>query len=125
MDYSIAHALDAFSAHHDAFEDPLRAYVGASQVLFAAVIVGLFLLVPGARRALARRAAVAAAASMGLAIVVAHFLSSAVDRPRPFVAHASTIHAFMPHAADPSFPSDHATAAFAIGGAVALRIRPW
>jgi undecaprenyl-diphosphatase len=123
MDYRLAHALDSFSAHHDAFEDPLRAYVVVSELVFVAAIVALLLLVPGARRQLARRAAVAAAASAALAVLVAHFLSSAIDRPRPFVAHPSTIHAFIAHAADPSFPSDHATAAFAIATAVALRAR--
>jgi undecaprenyl-diphosphatase len=123
LDYRLAHALDAFSAHHDAFEDPLRAYVSISEIVFAAAIVALLLLVPGAKRELTRRAAVAAAASTGLAVLIAHFVSSAVDRPRPFVAHAGTIHAFMAHAADPSFPSDHATAAFAIATAVALRVR--
>jgi undecaprenyl-diphosphatase len=122
VDYRLAHALDAFSAHHDGFEDPLRAYVASSEVLFAAVIV-LLLLMPGARRGIARRAGLAAATSTALALLVAHLLSSAVNRPRPFVAHPSTIHAFIAHAADPSFPSDHATAAFAIATAVALRVR--
>jgi undecaprenyl-diphosphatase len=98
--------------------------VSLSEILFAAAIIGLLLCVPGARRAVARRAGTAAAASLALAVVVAHFVSSAVDRPRPFVAHAATIHAFIPHAADPSFPSDHSTAAFAVATAVALRMRP-
>src|SRR4051794_39019528 len=123
MDYQIAHILDRFSAHHDGFEDPLRAYVGASEALFAVVVLALLLLVPGVRRSLARRAAVAAVAAAGAAVLIAHFVSSAVDRPRPFVAHAATIHPFLTHAADPSFPSDHATAAFAIATAVALRLR--
>jgi undecaprenyl-diphosphatase len=125
MDYRLAHALDSFSAHHDSFEDPLRAYVGASQIVFAAVLVALLLLVPGARRELARRAAVAAAASLALALLVTHLLAGVVDRPRPFVAHPGTIHAFLAHAADPGFPSEHSAAAFAIATAVALRVRSW
>jgi undecaprenyl-diphosphatase len=123
MDYRIAHALDRFSAHHDSFEDVLRAYVGASELLFGAVVVALLLLVPGTRRRIARRASVAAAGSAAVALLIAHFLSSAVDRPRPFVAHAATIHPFVAHAPDPSFPSDHSTAAFAIATAVVLRFR--
>jgi undecaprenyl-diphosphatase len=125
VDYRLAHALDRFSAHHDAFEDPLRAYVASSEILFAVVVVALLLLVPGARRRVARQAGVAAAASAALALLVAHFLSAAIDRPRPFVAHPSSIHAFIAHAADPSFPSDHATAAFAIATAVTLRAGRW
>jgi undecaprenyl-diphosphatase len=123
VDYKLARAFDAFSAHHDAFEDPLRAYVVVSELVFVLAILALLLLVPGSRGELARRTAVAAAASTALAVVIAHFVSAAVDRPRPFVAHAGTIHAFINHAADPSFPSDHATAAFAIATAVVLRVR--
>lgn len=122
MDYRLAHALNAFSMHHDGFEDPLNAYVSASEIVFAAAILALLLL-PGARRTVARRAGVAAAASVALALLAGHLLSTIVDRPRPFVAHAGAIHAFLAHAADPSFPSDHATAAFAIATAVALRMR--
>jgi undecaprenyl-diphosphatase len=125
VDFSVARSLDAFSARHDGFEDTLGAYVGASELLFLAIVVGLFLLVPGARRAVAQRAAVAAGATVAVALVIAHFVSVAVDRPRPFVAHAASIHPFLTHAADPSFPSDHSTAAFAIAVAVALRQRNW
>lgn len=125
MDYRLAHALDRFSAHHDSFEDPLRAYVSASELIFAGVVVLLLLFVPGARRGIARRAGLAAGASVGLALLVAHLLASAIDRPRPFVAHAATIHPFLAHAPDPSFPSEHAAAAFAIATAVAFRVKGW
>jgi undecaprenyl-diphosphatase len=47
-----------------------------------------------------------------------------VDRARPFVTHAG-VHLFSAHAADAGFPSDHATAAFAIGTAIFLRHRAW
>ena len=123
MDYRLAHTLDRFSAHHDTFEDWLRAYMKLSELLFVAVIV-LLLLAPGPRRALYRRAAFAAAAAVAVALGLAHLIAIAVDRPRPFVAHAASIHPFLAHAADPSFPSEHATGAFAIAAAVALRL-PW
>jgi undecaprenyl-diphosphatase len=125
MDYRLAHALDSFSAHHDSFEDPLRAYVAASQFIFAAAILVLLLLVLGRRREIARRAGVAATGSVAAALLVTHVLAGAVDRPRPFVAHAATIHPFLAHAADPSFPSEHAAAAFAIATAVTCRARDW
>ena len=125
MDYSVTHALNTFSAHNDGFEDVLGIYVGWSEVLFVALLAGLFLLVRGPGRVIAQRAAVAAGASAALALLIAHFVSVAADRPRPFVAHAGAIHPFLAHAADPSFPSDHATAAFAIAVAVLLRQRRW
>jgi undecaprenyl-diphosphatase len=124
MDYDVSHALDRFSAHHDGFEDLLGGYVSASEVIFAVIVVMLFLAVPGRWRRTGQRAAVAAGASFVVAALLAHFIGSAIDRPRPFVAHGS-IHAFLSHAADPSFPSDHATAAFAIAVAVAIRQRLW
>jgi undecaprenyl-diphosphatase len=125
MDYRVAHALDSFSARHDSFEDVLRAYVSASEAIFALVVVALLLLVPGTRRAIARRAGAAAAASVAVALLVTHLLAGAIDRPRPFVAHPATIHPFLSHAADPSFPSEHAAAAFAIAVAVACRAKGW
>lgn len=125
VDYSIAHSLNHFAVQHDGFEDPLKAYVGAAEILFLAIVVALFLIVPGRERRKAQRAAVSAAAATGIALLIAHFISTAVDRVRPFVAHPHSIHPFLAHAADPSFPSDHATAAFAIAVAVVLRQRAW
>src|SRR5262249_23961985 len=67
----------------------------------------------------------AAGLSAGLALAIAHFVAIAVNRPRPFVADPSDVHLFTHHATDPSFPSDHATAAFAIAVAILLRDRRW
>jgi undecaprenyl-diphosphatase len=68
---------------------------------------------------------VAAGLSAGLGLAVAQVVARLVDRPRPFVADPGTVHLFAHHAADPGFPSDHATAAFAIGVALLLRDRVW
>ena len=123
MDWSIVHALNGYLAGHDAVEDPAVAYVNATEVLFAAFLVVLFLVGRG-RWAIARPAGVAAAASTALALALGKIVSTMVDRPRPFVAHPGGVHLFAPHAADAGFPSDHATAAFAIAVAVLLRHRP-
>lgn len=123
MDYRIAHLLDRFSAAHDWFEDALGAYVGASEIIFGLALLLLFFALPTRMRTTGRRAAVAAGAAFVVAIVIAHFLSLWIDRPRPFIAHPDTIRAFLPHAADPGMPSDHATATFAIATAVILRLR--
>ncbi|MBI5107012.1 MAG: phosphatase PAP2 family protein, partial [Solirubrobacterales bacterium] len=66
---------------------------------------------------------VAAGASAAVALALGQVVSRLVDRPRPFVAHPDQVHLFAPHAADASFPSDHATAAFAIATAILLRNR--
>jgi undecaprenyl-diphosphatase len=125
MDHSLLHLLNGFFARHDGVEDLFLLYSNASQMLFAGVLVALFALLPGAARHGARRVAVAAAASTAVALVVGAVLSHLVDRARPFVADPGGIHMFGRHAADAGFPSDHATASFAIATAILLRNRRW
>jgi undecaprenyl-diphosphatase len=125
MDTSLLHALNNFFFHHDGVEDPVVAYVNAAELLFAGMLVAAFVFVGGHRRRRTRRAAAAAGLSAGGALAIAHVLSSVVDRPRPFVADPGGVHLFVRHAADPGFPSDHATAAFAIATALMLRNRAW
>lgn len=96
-----------------------------SIAIFIAIVA--YLLISGlfSRHAWRLRAGVSALAAAALGLVVTHFLSLLVDRSRPFVAHPDAIHTFASHAADAGFPSDHATAAFAIGTAIVLRNRAW
>jgi undecaprenyl-diphosphatase len=124
MDWSVLHALNDFLFHHDAVEDPLLFYVNASEALFIATLAIVFLAARGPCSSW-RRAAVAAVLSAGLGLGVAKLISELVDRARPFVADAHGVHLFSAHAADPGFPSDHATAAFAIATAIVLRKRGW
>ena len=124
MDFSVVHHLNAFLVGHDGVEDPLSAYERVGELLFLGMLIVAFLVVAGSRRRDAQRAVVAAGLSAGLALAIAAVMARVVDRPRPFVAHHS-VHLFVAHAADPGFPSDHATAAFAIGVALLLRFRAW
>jgi len=125
VDNTLLHALNGFFFHHDAVEDTVVAYVNAAELLFLGALLVAFSLVRGPARRGARRAVVAAGLSAGLALAIAHFVAAAVNRPRPFVADPSAVHVFSHHAADPGFPSDHATAAFAIAVAIMLRDRRW
>lgn len=125
MDWSILHSLNDFLFHHDAVEDPLLFYVNASEALFIATLGVIFLAATGARHAPWRRAAVAAVLSAGLALAIGAAISALVDRARPFVVDANGVHLFSAHSADPGFPSDHATASFAIAMAIFLRHRGW
>jgi undecaprenyl-diphosphatase len=88
-------------------------------------LIVLFVLLPGARRHAGRRIAVAAAASAAVALAIGAVLSHLVDRARPFVTDPGGVHQFAHHAADAGFPSDHATASFAIATAIVLRNRRW
>ena len=125
VEHGLLHALNVFFLRHDAIEDPAVAYANAAEALFLGALIVAFLVVRGHRRRGARHAVVAAGLSAGLALAIAQALSRIVDRPRPFVADPGAIHLFGHHATDPGFPSDHATAAFAIAVAIFLRHRGW
>jgi undecaprenyl-diphosphatase len=125
VDWSVLHALNNFMYQHDGVEDPLLFYVNASEALFIATLAIVFLAARGAAHAGWRRASVAAVLSAGLGLAVGKVISELVDRARPFVADPHGVHLFASHAADPGFPSDHATAAFAIATAILLRKRGW
>jgi undecaprenyl-diphosphatase len=125
VDWSVLHTLNDFLYRHDAVEDPLLFYVNASEALFVATLAIVFLAARGAGHSAWRRASVAAVLSAGLALAVGKVISELVDRARPFVADPSGVHLFSAHAADAGFPSDHATAAFAIATAIFLRKRGW
>jgi undecaprenyl-diphosphatase len=120
-DVQLAESANAFAQRHDGWEDAARAYAQLSEPLFIAGLV--VLAVAGIvlrRRALISASALAVAAS-GLAVGAASLIAAIVARPRPFVAHPQ-IHLFLAHAADPGFPSDHATAGFAIAAVLMARL---
>ncbi|HEX5593389.1 MAG TPA: phosphatase PAP2 family protein [Solirubrobacterales bacterium] len=125
MDWSVLHALNNFMYQHDGVEDPLLFYVNVSEALFVATLAILFLAARGTAHAAWRRVSPAAVLSAGLGLAVGKVISELVDRARPFVADPHGVHLFAGHAADPGFPSDHATAAFAIAVAILLRKRGW
>src|SRR4051794_41879686 len=81
LDYHLFRWANDLAAHHDGFEDPLRAYVQASEVLFALGVVALFVFATPR----IRRAAVAAVLRAGLPLLVAHFVAAAVDPARPLL----------------------------------------
>jgi undecaprenyl-diphosphatase len=125
MEWSILHTLNDFLYRHDSVEDPLLFYINISEALFVATLVLVFLCANGERLRSWRRMAVAAALSAELALLVGKAISELVDRARPFVVDPHGVHLFSGHVADPGFPSDHATGAFAVAMAIYLRKRSW
>jgi undecaprenyl-diphosphatase len=123
IEWSVLHTLNNFLYHHDAVEDPLLAYINVSEALFVATLVLVFLCANGPRLRGWRRAALAAVLSAGVALAIGKVISEIVDRARPFVVEPHGVHLFTGHAADPGFPSDHATGAFAVAMAIWLRNR--
>ena len=123
MDLTLYKALNGFAADHDAFEDVLRFFAQDAQYLFVALLAALFLATGKWRSINARHGVVAAGFSALLAVGIAHLIAEFWDRARPYDAYPAAAHLFISPSGDPSFPSDHATAAFAIAVSVWLRDR--
>jgi undecaprenyl-diphosphatase len=123
MDYTLFKAVNGFAFHHDAFEDVLRFFAQDAQYFFIALLAALFLSTGKWRSENARHGVVAAGFSALLGLGINHLITDFWARPRPYVSHPAATHLFIAPSTDPSFPSDHATAAFAIAVSIWLRNR--
>ena len=118
IDWTIFHAVNTGVATRDWLEDPTTALGGLVVPLYALATVGLWFLARpygSARWKLASASALVAAA---VAMLANQAIAHAWERPRPFTDHPALTHLLSAPSADPSFPSDHAAAAFAIAFAV-------
>jgi undecaprenyl-diphosphatase len=88
--------------------------------LFAAATLGLWFLDRPGPWYLWKIAALAGMTAAGLGLVVSQVITQFWQRPRPFVAHPHDTILIVTPSNEPSFPSDHAVAAFAIAFAVAF-----
>jgi undecaprenyl-diphosphatase len=122
LDYDVFRAINDLATGHDWFEDLLRFFAQDAQYLFAALLAGLFLSRGRWQSRNARHGVIAAGLAAALGLALAHGITMVWDRPRPYEAH-SGVRLFVPASHDPSFPSDHATAAFAIAVSLYLRSR--
>src|SRR4051794_18790242 len=123
MDYDTFNSVNDFTSRHDGIEDVLSIIAQDAHYIFVAFLAVLFLLPARWGSPNLRRGVVAAATAAGVALLVAHGITVLWDRPRPFVAHPQSTHLLISHGTDPSFPSDHATGAFAIAVSLFLRSR--
>src|SRR5919199_563542 len=106
MDFEIYKAINARGPD---FLHAVFRFIANDFVIVIVALVGLLFLIPWRGQLLdRRRAAVAATAAAGLALLIAQPIANAVDRARPFVAHPTNSHLLIGRSTDPSFPSDHA-----------------
>jgi undecaprenyl-diphosphatase len=122
MDFTAFKWINDFAYSHDWFEDVLRFFAEDAQFIFVALLAGLFLARGKWESRNARHGVIAAGLAAALGLALAHGITMVWDRPRPYEAH-SGVHLFVSASGDPSFPSDHATAAFAIAVSLLLRSR--
>jgi undecaprenyl-diphosphatase len=120
IDWTITHALNGTLRGHEWLEDPMTFLVNVSIPLIAVPLIALWFLAKPYERSTWRLATASALASSAFALLVNQLASKLWDRPRPFVDHATSLTLFASHSTDASFPSDHASAAFAIAVAVLL-----
>ncbi len=118
LDYRIYHAVNEFSRHHKWLAHVTFGFETIGVVGYALAVVVLWLATrPGEERGW-KVAALAASASAGLALLINQLIAQIWHRPRPYESHPHAYH--LAHSHDPSFPSDHASAAFGIAFAIYL-----
>jgi membrane-associated phospholipid phosphatase len=119
VDYRIYHAINQFVYHHAWLGRGLSAVEKWAVPVVAIATFGLWLLArPGGSRKW-KLASACALGSAALALLINQAIGKIWHRQRPFAAH-SAAHVWGSRSHDPSFPSDHASAAFAIAFAVFL-----
>ena len=119
LDYRVYHAINVFVAHHSWIGTTLNQVENLAVPLIAIATFGLWLLDrPGAQRKW-KLASASALASAAAALLANQLIAQAWHRARPFASRPSA-HVWGSRSHDPSFPSDHASAAFAIAVAVLL-----
>lgn len=124
MDFEIYEQLNGWADRHDALADSFRFFAQDGQALFLALLAALFFARGKLRSVNGRHGVAAAGFSALLALGAAQVIGALWDRPRPYEAHPGEAHLLgLSRSSDPSFPSDHATAAYAIAVAILLRHR--
>jgi undecaprenyl-diphosphatase len=86
--------------------------------LYAAATIALWFLARPYGRPKWKLASTSALTAAATAMLANPVISHLWERPRPFAAHPALTHLLAAPSPDPSFPSDHAAAAFAIAFAV-------
>jgi len=113
MDYRIFHAVDEFSFDYKWLAHATYAFETFGVVVYGLAVVLLWLLTaPGSERRW-KIAALCGGVSALISLGINQIIGSLIwHRPRPYESHPGVYHLTRSH--DPSFPSDHASAAFGI-----------
>ncbi len=120
MDWQLFHLLNGLLMGHGLIGDEVEDFTLWSVPVLAAATLGLWLLGRPGTTSRWRIACASALASAGIALLVNQVISHLWERARPSDAHAGAHLYFVAPSHDPSFPSDHASASFAIAMAVFL-----
>lgn len=114
VDYTIDHAINVFVRAHPLLGSVLTGFASWGVTLFGVAAFALWLLDRPRAPGVYRRACAAGLAAGALGLLVNQVISHGWHRARPYEAHPHGVIPLISASHDPSFPSDHATAAFAI-----------
>ena len=117
LDAAVTHAINAASGRSP-FLDWLMVGVSTAAVPLLIAVVALQWWVPRLRRERDRHTIAVAGLTFSLGLLLNQLVLLFVQRPRPYTVGIT--HLLSAPSSDPSFPSDHATASFAIAAAFLL-----
>ena len=118
MDWSLFHSLNGALRHHEGGQDAAQIFNAWAIFVLVGVAGAIwFVARPGGSQR-SKLAALSAVASAALALLVNVLLGQLWVHNRPFVDHPRATLLLVHHGADNSFPSDHASVAFAVAFAV-------
>jgi undecaprenyl-diphosphatase len=117
-DWSAFHAVNSLAGHVHWIDRVAAWFAQWSPYVVVALLVVLWFSGRGETRLRNREGVLHAGAALVLGLIVTQLISMAYFRPRPFMAHH--VRLLVAKSLDTSFPSNHATAAFAIATAVLL-----
>ena len=107
-DYALFRLINSMAGHNAALDGIMVGFAKYSPEFFAIVLLVLWLTWKPANQ---RGAFLAGSAGL-VALGIGQLIGMLFPRPRPYLVHKVTL--LITHAADTSFPSDHATLGFAI-----------
>jgi undecaprenyl-diphosphatase len=116
LDYTLFRWVNGLAGHVGWLDTLVARFTELSPYLVAGLLVVLWFLGRGDQRQRNREGVIHALLATALAAGVGTLIATAWVRPRPFLTHPA--HVLIPRVFDGSFPSIHATAAFAVAVAV-------
>ncbi len=122
MDYAVEQWINGPAGSIPPLDAVMKVAADGAEVIFLGLVAAWFLVGLARRQYKDRYGSVAAVLAAGAALAVNQLIALFWARPRPFTGHPA-VHVLLSRSSDPSFPSDHAAAAFAIA-AVAVLVRP-
>ncbi|MBS4174075.1 undecaprenyl-diphosphatase [Bacillus sp. FJAT-49736] len=117
MNYQLYQSIHNLSGHSTILDDLMIFFTNYALVIYALCLLGIWFL--GGNKS--KRMGLYALGTGIIALAMNFVISKIYYEDRPFVTHH--VHILIEHAPDASFPSDHATGAFAIAFALWARNR--